>query len=163
MPAMLLIVWISCSEERQRERKWTIMTSGKKWKQCWHYAYFDEHRRPVLWRVTDRHITLSGHETNGILPHLTGAATAASTIIPSFIMSNKATHRQTAFFPQTSPTNSSFYNSDEMLKKQTEACSFSLCLRRKNKKIKKSSEVESISRQKQRGNTLLRSPPGYSL
>lgn len=78
------------------------------------------------WRVTDRHITLSERETNGFLPHLSAAAEAASTIISSFIMSNKATHRQTAFlFFQTSLTNSSFYNSDEMLKKQTEASSFS--------------------------------------
>lgn len=36
------------------------------------YVYFDEHQRPVLWRVTDRHITLSERETNGDLPHLGG-------------------------------------------------------------------------------------------
>lgn len=76
--------------------------------------------------MTDRHITLSGRETNGTLPHLPATAEAASTIISSFIMSNKATHRQTAFLLQTSLTNSSFYNSDEKLKKPTEACSFSL-------------------------------------
>lgn len=65
---------------------------------CAQYVYFDEHQCPVLWRVTDRHITLSERETNGILPHLTAAAAAASTIISSLIMSNKATHRQAASF-----------------------------------------------------------------
>lgn len=74
---------------------------------CGQYVYFDEHQSPVLWRMTDRHITLSECETNGILPHLTAEAAAASTITSSLIMSNKATHRQTAFFLHTSQRNRS--------------------------------------------------------
>lgn len=84
------------------------MTSGEEnGELCGQYVYFDEHQCPVLGRVTDRHITLSECETNGILPHLAAAAAAASTIISSLIMSNKATHRQTAFFLHTSLKNRS--------------------------------------------------------
>lgn len=107
-------------------------TPPKHWEQCGRYVYFDEHRCPVLWRVTDRHITLSGRETNGILPHLAATAAAASTIISSLIMSNKATQRQTAppshlhtFLRNRSPDT---LLSEEIRKKQSEACSFSLCV-----------------------------------
>lgn len=97
------------------------------------YVYFDEHQCPVLWRVTDRHITPSERETNGILPHLPATAAAASTIISSLIMSNKATHRQTAFFPlhtflrTSSPDTLCFLKTclrKKKKKKLSEACSF---------------------------------------
>lgn len=112
------------------------------------------------WRVTDRHITLSERETNGFLPHLSAAAEAASTIISSFIMSNKATHRQTAFlFFQTSLTNSSFYNSDEMLKKQTEASSFSFwfCLGERKTKNRRRQQrwIKTKKKKEEKRNTLL--------
>lgn len=141
----------------QCECKLTIMTSWKKKKNgelCAQYVYFDEHQCPVLWRVTDRHITLSERETNGILPHLTAAAAAASTIISSLIMSNKATHRQTAFFSSHIPEKRISRRtllSEEMFKKQSEACSFSLwfCLGRFKKKQHRGLESSS-SRQKQK-------------
>lgn len=98
------------------------------------YVYFDEHQCPVLWRVTDRHITPSERETNGILPHLPATAAAASTIISSLIMSNKATHRQTAFFPPSHiPENQlsrhtllfeDMFKKKKTKKKLSEACSF---------------------------------------
>lgn len=122
---------------------------------CGQYVYFDEHQSPVLWRMTDRHITLSECETNGILPHLTAAAAAASTIISSLIMSNKATHRQTAFFLHTSQRNRSLDTLcflTKCLKNRLRhahlACDF--VLGDEYEKKKKHRGLESSSRQKQK-------------
>lgn len=49
------------------------------------YVYFEEHHCPVLWRVTDRHITLGERETNGDLPHLGGGSGIHHNIIPHHV------------------------------------------------------------------------------
>ena len=149
----------------KKGRKLILMTS-KGWKKgelCRQYVYCDEHRCPVLGKLTDRHNPLSEREKKGILPHLAAASAAASPTISSLIVSDNATHRQTAFLLHLSLENRSprLTRLPITLKK----CSFKLwfCLGRIIRKKGQRNIESSSSRQKQRGNTLHHFLPGYGL